>query len=225
MALSYIEAENGYPIALLPSATFPEPRPSEGTTLVSKRQEIYSQFTKNIITSKNARKRRRSILTVNTGPQMLATVAEALNFKNGDSLYILERQARRTETASTLAQRLNLNPESSVISQGNFLTGSYFEISDLINERLQGQRLDYIVFGLGSPSVDRSRNDGPCRIQAEITKASELLREGGSLVMAPPLLDAFCVETALRNSGFQTGPEKSPQLISNLRAMRAIALR
>jgi len=220
MALNYIEAKNGYPIALLRSDGFPNPRPSEGTHLSTEYPKIYSDFAKNIVSSKNARKKRRTVLTINTGSRMLSSVAESLDFNNGDLLYVIEQQSQRTETATTLAERLRLNPESLVIGRGNFLVSPYSEITELL-----GNRLDFIIFGYGSPSLDRTRKDGSCRIQAEINKAGEILREGGSLIMAPPLLYSACIEDALRGNHFQLDPEKSALTLGASKAIRAIALR
>ena len=220
MALNYIEAKNGYPIALLPSAAFTQPRPSEGALLAEDSAIQYSNYIKEIVDTKNARKRRRTVLTVNTGAKVIRTLLEILDFEKGDSLIVLEQQARRAETATSIAQHLGITTESVTVGQGNFLVSPYSQTAELT-----GNRLDYVVFGLGSPSVDRTRKTRDCRVLAEIIKARELLREGGSLIMAPPKLNELCIDIALGNTRFQIDPEKRPLSIANTRAMRAIALR
>lgn len=223
MALNIIEAANGYPVTLI-GRNFDAPRSSEGVSLLNQGQNEYSEYAAGTINSKSgikrARKYRRRIMTVNVGNKMLSNLVDNLQLGPVDTLYILEQHPRRIENAARMAESLRIAPEDLVLSQGSLL-----DTPDSQMFELAAQRLDYIIFGLGSPSQDRRKRNMNCRVEEEMIKAHTLLRVGGSLVMAPSLRDVRCVDLTLPETSFQINQDIPPQQIGNFRAMRAIRLR
>lgn len=223
MALSLAEAENGYPVALI-GRNVQIPSSSPGVSLLNESQGEYNNYVTNVINSKNglrrATKYRRNIMTVNAGGQMLATLADNLCLGTVDTLYVVEQHPGRIDNAARMAERLKIDPEALVLNQGSFL-----DTPDSQMLELSTKRLDYIIFGLGSPSQDRLKRNGTCRVEEEVIKAYRLLRVGGSLIIAPRLGDLQCVDLTLPWTSLQVNQDIPSQRIGRFQALRATRLR
>lgn len=196
---------------------------SSGVSQLGEQQQDYADFATDIVNSvksqKRSARRGRSIITVNTGPRLVLTLAEVLKQPN-DRLFVVDYQPARIDSVANRATKLNVGADTLKLAQGDFFTLSRAELIGLASDRF-----DYVIFGLGSPSEFlRPRRGESGRILTEILKTATLLREGGSLVAAPHLRDRLATEVELGRNRFQIDATKSKP-IGDFQALRAIAQR